>query len=169
MRIGDQIGFVRSFKLPGIKDLRKIVKLFPEHIVLCTSRIVAGPEHAFSVLYQTNECVKRDISLARNRSIDMLMRISCQRQISEAMSISALSKTGELALFGFVPNLTSIDDAERLVCNEIADTKRDDSLLLLTKEKAKYLKQLHKLPDLLSDDQLLVALKEKSVLLVLDR
>lgn len=163
------LGFMMAFELGKTMDLRHVVERFSESVVFCSPRLIAGPEHVSAVLFQAMESSKRGISLARNRSIEMLMRITCQRQISEAIVLSNISNTDKLAVFGFIHNKLDLDDIQKAVRTENGEMKREDSLLRMSREKARYLKQLHRLDEWLTDDQLLVALKEKSALLVLDR
>lgn len=165
---GDRLGFMMAFELARITDMRKIVEQIPESVVICTSNIIAGPEHVSAVLSQVQESSKRGKSLARNRSIDILMRITCRKQISEAIALSDVAKLDRLAVFGLVPKQSIVNDVQRILANEAGRIKREDDLLLLTKDKAAYLKKLHGLSESLTDDQLLVALREKSALLILD-
>ena len=168
-KYGDQLGFMMAFELARTMDMRRIVEQIPESVVVCTPKIIAGPEHVSAVLSQAQESSKRGISLARNRSIDMLMRITCRKQISEAIALSEVAKTDRLTVFGLVPNQSIVNDVQGILNNEADEFNRSDGLILLTKDKAAYLKKLHGLSESLTDDQLLVALKEKSALLVLDR
>ena len=168
-RYGDQIGFMMAFELGRIMDLRKTAEQIPESVVVCTPMIIAGPEHVSAVLSQVQESSKRGISLARNRSIDMLMRITCRKQISEAIALSEVAKTDKYSLFGLVLKESILNEIQGIISDQAGEMKRNDSLLLLTKDKAAYLRKLHGLSESLTDDQLLVALKEKSALLILDR
>lgn len=166
---GDQLGFMMAFELSKTVDARRIVEQIPESVVVCTPKIIAGPEHVAAVLSQVKESSRRGISLARNRSIDMLMRITCRKQISEAIALSEVEKTDRLAIFGLVTKQSIVNDVQRILSNEAGEIGRADDLLLLTRDKAGYLKKLHGLSESLTDNQLLVALKEKSALLILDR
>ena len=169
IRYDESFGFAVGFRLSMTTDVSQFAKQVPQSVVLCTPRIIAGNQHVFPILSQSHESAKRGILLARNRSIDLLMRITCRSQISEAIIVSEISKTDRLAIFGFVKDESEIDAIHSRLRDQFGEIERKDSLLLLTKEKAKFLKQLHKLPSWLNDDQLFVALKERSALLVLDR
>ena len=97
----------------------------------------------------------------------LLMRITCQKQIADAVIASGISKTDAVAIFGFVKNESQINSIIEIIRSVAKDMKRGDDLLSLDREKQNYLETFHKLPRWLSKDHLLVALKEKSVLLAL--
>lgn len=168
-RYEDQLGFYCAFDLGNKMNLAKIAEQLPKSVVLCTSKIIAGIEHVSAILDQTSESSKRGINLARNKSIELLMRITCQSQITEAITTSGITDINELAIFGFVGNESIFSDALHIIASNGIQLFRNDKLLSLTKEKAMRLKQLHSLPIGLSRDELLVSLKEKSALLVFDR
>lgn len=163
------LGFAVGYDLPKTTDLSQLAKRLPLSVVLCTPRIIAGNQHVYSVLSQAQESTKRGTLLARNRSIDLLMRITCRSQISEAIDMSEISMADKLSIFGFLRDESEMDAMDRRLRGAAGEIVRNDRLLLLTKDKAKFLKRLHKLPARLNDDQLLVALSERSALLILDR
>ena len=81
----------------------------------CDIEIIAGPEHIEGVLNQAAEYWDRNETLAKNRSIDLLMRITCKKQIIEAVSASGLSRTGAVAIFGYVGNESHIEKSEEII------------------------------------------------------
>lgn len=163
------ISFARGYRLSKALDLSDFAKRLHEGVVVCNPWMIAGVEHLQSVFIQAEEYWQRKQPLARNRSIDLLMRVTCQRQISDAVKGSGISKIDKLALFGLVESEDSIDESVSLLQNQVGEIKRSDSLLLLDKKKERYLKEFHNLPKSLSRNQLLVTLKEKSVLLAFSK
>ena len=161
-----QLGFMTAYKLNGIFDLRATAKSLPEGVVACDIALIAGPEHVEGVLNQAAEYWDRNETLAKNRSIDLLMRITCEKQIIEAVSASGLSRTGAVAIFGYVGNESHIEKSEEIIRTFARDSEAKDELLSLGQERQNHLKEFHKLPVWLNRDQLLIALKEKSVLLI---
>jgi tRNA threonylcarbamoyladenosine modification (KEOPS) complex Cgi121 subunit len=155
-----------AYKLNGIFDLRSTARSLPEGVVVCDIEIIAGPEHIEGVLKQAAEYWDRNETLAKNRSIDLLMRITCKKQIIEAVSASGLSRTGAVAIFGYVGDESHIEKSEESIRTLAKDSEEKEELLSPGQERQNHLKEFHKLPGWLSKDQLLIALKEKSVLLI---
>jgi hypothetical protein len=94
------------------------------------------------------------------------MRITCKKQIIEAVSASGLSRTGAVAIFGYVGDESHIEKSEESIRTLAKDSEEKEELLSPGQERQNHLKEFHKLPGWLSKDQLLIALKEKSVLLI---
>jgi tRNA threonylcarbamoyladenosine modification (KEOPS) complex Cgi121 subunit len=163
--INGEIGFMMGFRLNEAIDLQSVATRFPEGIVLCNPDLVAGTDHIMGVLNQAKEYWQRDESLARNRSIDLLMRITCKKQIAEAVASSRISKTNFVAIFGFAKTRTQIEKSEEIIRSIAKSSERDDEILSMNKKKLEYLKEFHKLPKWFDEAQLLIALNEKSVLL----
>ncbi len=161
-----QIGFMTAYKLNGIFDLRSTAKSLPEGVVVCDPELIAGPEHVEGIVNQAAEYWDRNEALAKNRSIDLLMRVTCKKQIADAVSASGISRTGAIAVFGYVGNESHIEKSEEIIRTFAKDLEAKDELLSLSQKRQKYLKEFHKLPRWLNEDQLLIALKEKSALLV---
>ena len=158
--------FLSAFELGSVHDLRTVAKQLPVGVVICSPKLVAGVEHIVVFLNQAVASWTQNIHLARNRSIDLLMRITCRNQISDAVIISGLARTKNIAMFGLVNDTNDEDRARRTIEECSGHLNRNDDLLLLNKKKELYLKRLHKLPSDFDAIQLLAALKEKSVLLV---
>ncbi len=155
-----------AFDLGGTFDLQPTAKRLPEGVVVCCAKIVAGPQHMDAILNQAREYWKRGEFLARNRSIDLLMRITCQRQISEAVSASEIDKAREIALFGLVTHESQIRKSTEIIEAVSRHLVRDDDMMMLDRNKLEYLRKFHKLPTWFSETQLVTALKERSVLLI---
>lgn len=160
-------GFAKAFRFRLCQDLSTVARGMEEGVAMCTPRYIAGSEHARRILIQADEYWKRDKKLARNKSIDLLMRITCQSQISTALKLSEVSDAKQMGLFGLVENSR---DAERSASKLLAlGGIRDDSLLKLDPRKELFLKKFHNLPKWCTGNQVLDLLEEKSVLLVFSK
>jgi tRNA threonylcarbamoyladenosine modification (KEOPS) complex Cgi121 subunit len=137
-----------------------------EGVVGCAYAYVAGIRHITGILDQALEYWARRIYIARNRSIDLLMRITCQPQISNALLASKASSKA-IAVFG--ASTDEINEQEAVTVMEKAGGKRDDSLLQLTSDKVKFLRRFHNIPAHVPRDQIADLLAEKSVLLVFSK
>jgi tRNA threonylcarbamoyladenosine modification (KEOPS) complex Cgi121 subunit len=145
--------------------LSSIAREFPEGIVLCDPGLIAGTDHVEAVLLQTTEYWKRNERLVRNGSLEILMRITCKRQISEAIAASKLVETDAVAILGLVSSAKEIKKSFAQLSALCKNLTLDNSLLILTREKSMKLKQFHGLPTSLSLVKLQTALREKSLLL----
>lgn len=163
------VGFSAAYDLGGVQNLSSVAKELPEGTAICQPRMIAGFEHLQGILQQAREHWHRGQLLARNRSIDLLMRITCKRQISEAIVASGIERCDTIAIFGLVDSEAHAEQAMRIMESRVGSVQRRDELLLLTKDKEKYLKSLHKLPSTLSRDQLLSVLRENSALLIFSK
>jgi len=131
--------------------------------------MIAGIEHVEAILIQTKEYFDRNERLVRNGSLDILMRITCQKQISEAISASKITNTETVAILGLVNSENEIESSIERLCSICKTVTSDNSLLELNKEKATKLKRFHRLPSSLSRGKLQIALQERSILLMFSK
>jgi tRNA threonylcarbamoyladenosine modification (KEOPS) complex Cgi121 subunit len=158
------LGFGRAYEFPKRRDMRKITSRLPEGSVICSPSLIAGKSHLESVLIQSMESWSRGIFLARNRSIDLLLRMSCQNQISKAIQASALESCKTVALFGLALDDTMIEVSERLIRD--LGGERNDTLLELDSKKVKFLRSFHTLPLSVDTNKIPELLQERSAILV---
>lgn len=160
-------GFARGIDLKKNNDLTPLVKKLPEYTVLCTPILVAGGEHVKATLIQSVESWERGIELARNRSIDILLRLTAMGQISEAIQLSKISNTDTLAVIGLLPGPGDAESTVNTILEYCPNAERNDMLLSLTEEKEKYLRRIHSISYAKID--LMLFLEEKSALLNLSK
>jgi hypothetical protein len=103
--------------------------------------------------------------LAKNKSIDLLIRISCQRQITKALQASALGQVSEVIAFGLPRFRESLSSIESRLAE--LGAIRNDQVIDLVDKKVKYLLKFHGLPHWITPYQLPGLLLEKSASLVL--
>jgi tRNA threonylcarbamoyladenosine modification (KEOPS) complex Cgi121 subunit len=159
--------FESAYRLPKPMDLREFTTWLPEGVVVTSPYLIAGKDHIRSVIIQTAEHWVRGISLARNKSIDLLMKVTSQDQISKALRASGIDSCKEVALFGLTNNQEQIETSHNLI--KRLGGLRDDTLLDLDFEKVAFLKGFHSLPSWIEKDSIPKLLQEKSALLVFSR
>jgi tRNA threonylcarbamoyladenosine modification (KEOPS) complex Cgi121 subunit len=159
--------FCRGYHFSHQTDLRKVVSQFPQGIVACSAFFVAGREHIDSLLVQTAEYWSRGFLVARNKSIDLLMRVTCQTQISKAIDASGIEKSRDVALFGLANNTCEIRFVESLITE--SGGIRNDRLLNLNPKKVRFLKEIHSLPAWLQSERIANLLQEKAAILVFSK
>ena len=158
------LAFRRAYRFPKTSDLRNLATRLPQGSVVCSPSLIAGKSHLDSILEQAAEYWARGMFLARNKSIDLLMRLTCQSQISKALEASAIASCNNVALFGLVRDSTGIANSEKLM-SELGEI-RDDSLMDLNTNKIRFLHQFHSLPDWVEKEKIPQLLQEKSAILV---
>jgi len=137
-------------------------------VVVCDTLNIAGLEHAEAILLQTREYWQRNQKLVRNGSIEILMRLSGKKQISEAVEASGIRETDSVALLGLA-NVEEIPKLVEFFQTTFQNSMQDLKLLDLDREKARRLKKAHGLLASLPDKKLLIALQELSVLLIFSK
>jgi tRNA threonylcarbamoyladenosine modification (KEOPS) complex Cgi121 subunit len=159
------IGFCFGYTFRTKKNLKDEAEKFPEGTVLCSSGLVAGKQHIEWILRQAAESWAAGSFLAKNKSIDLLIRISCQRQITKALQASALGQVSEVIAFG----LPRFKQSQCLVESRLVELGaiRNDQVIDLDDKKVKYLLKFHRLPRWITPYQLPGFLLEKSASLVL--
>ncbi len=159
------LGFCSGYKFTTTKNLKEAAANFPQGIAICSSQLVAGASHVEWILRQAAESWVAGLSLANNKSIDLLMRISCQRQITKALEASSLGNVSEVVVFGLCKSQGSLDTVEEKLI-ELGGLP-NDNIINHDQKRLKFLKEFHGLPDWIISDQLPWLLVEKSAGLVL--
>jgi tRNA threonylcarbamoyladenosine modification (KEOPS) complex Cgi121 subunit len=157
-----------SFKGEG-RDLRVLATRLEPGAAICQSRFVAGGPHVRAILYQASESWRRGLRLAKNPSIDLLLRVTCQSQISRALEASGLEDSKSVALFGLLDSKDGVERCRSILLEEEGGAVRDDSLLDLTPAKEVFLRRFHGVPPRFNSVQLVSLLEERSALLVLSK
>lgn len=160
-------GFGRGYLFERPTDLTTISKSLPEGTAVCSSMFVAGIDHLEFVLRQAAEYWARGYFLARNRSIDLLMRITCQRQISRALEVSGVREISEVAVYGLSRGEASVSSSEEMLTE--LGAIRNDAKLELNPQKLSFLKKFHQLPEWVPRDRLALILQEKALGLVFEK
>ena len=160
------IGFAASWRLRAQKDLSPITRDLPEGVTIFSTKVSGGQTHLKGVLQQAFESSNHGITLARNSAIDLLMRLTCQSQIKDAVEVSGISSTQMVGAFGFVQRKESIDstvEKVEMILGEIFE--RDDKLLEMDDARMRHVRRLHSIPENFPDSQVVDFLLEKSALL----
>lgn len=162
--------FAAAFTIGGKKlDLSSFAKTLPEGVVICDPALIAGLEHVEEILLQTREYWRRNERIAKNGSIEILMRLTGESQISEALKASGIKEAKSAAILGLVSSKQQAEEIIQRFSSTFERVISNPRLLELNQEKSRRLKKFHGLPDRLSDEQLQVALEEKSVFLIFSR
>jgi tRNA threonylcarbamoyladenosine modification (KEOPS) complex Cgi121 subunit len=148
-------------------DLSGFAKKVKQGITLCDPRYIGGAEHVRVILVQANEYWRRGHALARNKSIDLLMRITCESQIEKALKISGLSGARHVSMFGLAESREDIEQSSSGLIS--IGASEDDSLLDLTMAKRKFLCKFHHFPFQCDKKTLVDYLAEKAVLLAFSK
>lgn len=144
-------------------NVSKIAELLPETTIACDSYLLAGVEHIRLVILQAITSWEQGMLLARNKSLDLLMRFTAKQQISEAIKASNLQDTRQVFLGGVAASEEEACERYNTFRSSIPqNATREDSLFDLTDEKKVSIVKLHQLKN---DHMLLLKLQELSALI----
>ena len=163
------VGFATGIKIGSESYLSNTAKSLPEGVTLCVPLLIAGLPHVEGVLKQAAEYWNKRLQLARNRSIDLLMRVTCQRQIADAVQLSGLAKTSAVVVFGLVDPAFNVEGLVEDLLAKFGGAVEEEKLLLLDDDKVRYLKKVHSLPEWMRTDQIVPILLERAVLLAFSK
>ncbi len=130
---------------------------------------VYGTDHVLGVLQITLEAEKRGIMLANRREAELLLRLACTDQISEAIKRAGLKKDAAGCFIAFSQDGTAV---RRFGDYAKKNFELDDSLLHPTKQKRARLSELLSITtdddddDRFSESQFLQYLLERAAILV---
>jgi tRNA threonylcarbamoyladenosine modification (KEOPS) complex Cgi121 subunit/molybdopterin converting factor small subunit len=127
---------------------------------------VYGTDHVLGVLQITLEAEKRGIMLANRREAELLLRLACIDQISEAIKRAGLKKDAAGCFIAFSQDGTAVRRFEDYATKNF---ELDDSLLHPTKQKRARLSELLSITtddDRFSESQFLEYLLERAAILV---
>jgi tRNA threonylcarbamoyladenosine modification (KEOPS) complex Cgi121 subunit/molybdopterin converting factor small subunit len=130
---------------------------------------VYGTDHVLGVLQITLEAEKRGIMLANRREAELLLRLACTDQISEAIKRAGLKKDAAGCFIAFSQDGTAVRRFEDYAKKNF---ELDDSLLHPTKQKRARLSELLSITadddddDRFSESQFLQYLLERAAILV---
>lgn len=142
---------------------------FPTLIIQAIdARFIAGFTHAQMIMQQSWESSRRGLSYARKPTLDLLLRLALSNQIAEALTKVGLRKgTVDLAILA----IGSPSEVKNLYEYSGKLGKISDKVILLSKRKDKFLRELHDISTKASDsttigvDPLAYLLAERAALL----
>lgn len=124
---------------------------------------VYGVDHALGVLRMALEAEKRKIMLANKRETELLMRLACTGQISEAIKRAGLKQGAPGCFIAFSKD----SGALRRFSDQVkAEFKEDDSVLVPSREKRTRLASLLGVSIKFGDGEFLLYLLERAAILV---
>ena len=132
-------------------------------IQAATADAVYGMDHALGVLRMTLEAEKRKIMLANKRETDLLLRLACTGQISEAIKRVGLKQGAPGCFIAFSEDSEALRRFSDNVANEF---ETDDSVLAPSREKKVRLISLLSLSIKFDNSEFLRYLLERAAILV---
>ncbi|HEU4604635.1 MAG TPA: KEOPS complex subunit Cgi121 [Nitrososphaera sp.] len=124
---------------------------------------VYGMDHALGVLRMALEAEKRKIMLANRRETELLLRLACTGQISEAIKRAGLKQGAAGCFISFSKD----SGALRRFSDQVkAEFKEDDSVLAPSREKRARLAELLGMGTKFGDGEFLLYLLERAAILV---
>lgn len=124
---------------------------------------VYGMDHALGALRMALEAEKRKVMLANRRETELLMRLACTGQISEAIKRAGLKQGAAGCLISFSKDSETLRRFSDQVKTEF---KVDDSVLVPSREKRTRLAELLGVSIKFDDGEFLLYLLERAAILV---
>jgi tRNA threonylcarbamoyladenosine modification (KEOPS) complex Cgi121 subunit/molybdopterin converting factor small subunit len=124
---------------------------------------VYGFDHILGILHMTLEVEKRKIMIANRREAELLLRLACTGQISEALKRAGLKKGRAGCFIAFSENGEALRRFSDKIKNEF---EADDAVLEQGKEKKARLAGLLGTKAEIGDDEFLQYLLERAAILV---
>lgn len=169
----EYLGFCAALDIGKKLDLSTLAKSLPEVTVICTPTMILGCKHLDRVMTQALDCWQRGLVFAKKRSIDLLMRLTCQSQIDEATTASGIRNASSIAAFGLAPSEPEINSTIKFVQNSIGERAvRNDKLLDPNTTKIQYyLSSFDPTlpPEVASESNILALLIERASLLLVSK
>lgn len=124
-----------------LKTLRK--KLRSEIVFqLFDAKLIATGDHLLFAALNALKAFRNGENISRNLSVELLLYASGQRQIRKAMEILGIkSDTGEIAALAMGEDSENVESTLTVI-EESAGAKRDDSVLELSEEKIKAIRDV---------------------------
>lgn len=124
---------------------------------------VYGVDHALGVLRMTLEAEKRKVMLANKRETELLLRLVCTGQISEAIKRAGLKKDAAGCFIVFSQDGKALSQLSEQIKNDFG---AEDSVLEPSREKKVRLAGLLGISTKLDDSEFLQYLLERAAILV---
>lgn len=141
-KINDHYLLIEAFRNTKIEDPEHLLEqLRSTHrvaqIQLVKSQLVAGPVHIELAAQNALRAFKCSHPMTKSLAMELLLYISCQRQISNAIQQMGIARgDNEIALVALSSSKDSLESLARTV-NSTLPGEHDESLLEITSEKKK--------------------------------
>jgi tRNA threonylcarbamoyladenosine modification (KEOPS) complex Cgi121 subunit len=127
------------------------------------AQAVYGREHAVGALYIAIEALERKVMMANKSETEVLLRLACTDQISEALKRAGLKKDKPGCFIAFSKDAGALKKFGKDIDKEF---ELDDSVILPTKAKKARLEKMLGVRPKLHDSQFLDFLLERAAILV---
>jgi len=148
---------------PG-KFIDEIRAAHPEVMVQAAdAQVVYGREHAIGALYMAIEALERKVMMANKPETEVLLRIACTNQISEALKRAGLKRGRPCCFIAFSKDKAALAKFGEHLAMEF---ELDDSVLSPDKSKKTRLEKMLDVRPKMHDGQFLDFLLERAAILV---
>lgn len=127
------------------------------------AQVVYGREHAIGALYIAIEALERNVLMANRPETEVLLRIACTGQISEALKRAGLKRGRAGCFIGFSKDKAALKKFGERLAKEF---ELDDSVLSPTKTKRARLEKMLGVRPKVDDGQFLDFLLERAAIMV---
>ena len=167
--LNDQITII-GFRNVKIENINTFLDTFRNEnknvpIQFFNAKYIASSEHLFFAALNALNSFDKKTNISNNLAVEALLYASAQRQIKKAVKMLGIKQDSlEVAVLILTESSSQKNEFLKLI-NNIISGKRDDSVLDLTDEKFRNIKQLFEISDLELESKLQKEGQEKQALI----
>jgi KEOPS complex subunit Cgi121 len=160
------IGF-RNVKIENINTFLETFRIDNKNVQIqfFNAKYIASSEHLFFAALNALNSFDKKTNISNNLAVEALLYASAQRQITKAVKMLGIKQDSlEVAVLILTESISQKNEFLKLISNIISG-ERDDSVLDLTDEKFRNIKQLFEISDLELEAKLQKEGQEKQALI----
>jgi KEOPS complex subunit Cgi121 len=160
------IGF-RNVKIENINTFLETFRIDNKNVQIqfFNAKYIASSEHLFFAALNALNSFDKKTNISNNLAVESLLYASAQRQITKAVKMLGIKQDSlEVAVLILTESISQKNEFLKLISNIISG-ERDDSVLDLTDEKFRNIKQLFEISDLELEAKLQKEGQEKQALI----
>jgi KEOPS complex subunit Cgi121 len=160
------IGF-RNVKIENINTFLETFRIENKNVQIqfFNAKYIASSEHLFFAALNALNSFDKKTNISNNLAVEALLYASAQRQITKAVKMLGIKQDSlEVAVLILTESISQKNEFLKLISNIISG-ERDDSVLDLTDEKFRNIKQLFEISDLELEAKLQKEGQEKQALI----
>jgi KEOPS complex subunit Cgi121 len=160
------IGF-RNVKIENINTFLETFRIENKNVQIqfFNAKYIASSEHLFFAALNALNSFDKKTNISNNLAVESLLYASAQRQITKAVKMLGIKQDSlEVAVLILTESISQKNEFLKLISNIISG-ERDDSVLDLTDEKFRNIKQLFEISDLELEAKLQKEGQEKQALI----
>lgn len=157
----------RNVKIEDINKFFSAVRREVEdaHVQLFEAQLVAGWEHLYFAALNALNAFRNKTNISKNLAVETLLYASAQRQIEKAVELLGIKPESSQVAVLIIAETKQMAASSLKVVSRLTMGELDDSVLEITNEKVKSIRELFGISDLELETMLEKEASEKKVLI----